>query len=238
MDPITFYCAICCGLERIPTVVGRSAVVSTLTNNSEQQSVAYPGILRGTGHCTERAQAYFMGGGRHRLATGLYGACLHAELHSKVSGSRVNRVLIYDCVKCGHVSGTPQTGWTPQSQRYRACPECPCAGYATGIIFFLFESCLNFYNWFRVFLRCWIRKWHPFLSIRSGFCVMLLGDNLTLWQNRLHFWHYQLIFVKQPRGNMPICQYSTQSLGVLFAHHMCRGAQPLSWAHMQVDGVT
>ena len=26
----------------------------------------------------------------------------------------------------------PQTGWAPQSQRYRACPECPYAGYATG----------------------------------------------------------------------------------------------------------
>ena len=29
---------------------------------------------------------------------------LHAELHSKVSGARVGRVLIYVCVKCGHAS--------------------------------------------------------------------------------------------------------------------------------------
>ena len=27
---------------------------------------------------------------------------------------------------------TPQTGWAPQRQRYRACPECPYAGYATA----------------------------------------------------------------------------------------------------------
>ena len=37
----------------------------------------------------------------------------------------------------------------------------------TGQQFFLlFECCLDFYKWFRVFLHCSIRKWHPFLSIR------------------------------------------------------------------------
>ena len=38
-----------------------------------------------------------------------------------------------------------------------------------GNNFLLFECCLDFYNWFRLFLHCWIRKWHPFLFIRSGF---------------------------------------------------------------------
>ena len=54
--------------------------------------------------------------------------------------------------------------------------------------FLLFECSLDFYNWFRVFLHNWIRKWHPFLSIRSGVFVRLIWKkNQILWQNRLHF---------------------------------------------------
>ena len=54
-----------------------------------------------------------------------------------------------------------------------------------GNNFLLFECFLDFYNWFRVFFHCWIRKWHPFLSIRSGFWAF--EKNQIFWQNRLHF---------------------------------------------------
>lgn len=53
--------------------------------------------------------------------------------------------------------------------------------------FLLSECCLDFYKWIRVFWHCWIRKWHPFLSIRSGFCAKLIWKNQILWQNQLHF---------------------------------------------------
>ena len=56
-----------------------------------------------------------------------------------------------------------------------------------GKNFLLFECCLDFYNWFRVFLNSWIRKWHLFLSIRSGFFARLFEKNQIFWQNRLHF---------------------------------------------------
>ena len=49
-----------------------------------------------------------------------------------------------------------------------------------GKIFLLFESCLDSYNWFRLFLHCWIRKWHLFLSIRSGFFERLIWKKSNL----------------------------------------------------------
>ena len=61
---------------------------------------------------------------------------------------------------------------------------------------FSFEYCLDFYNWFRGFLHCWIRKWHPFLFIRSGFFVRLIWKKSDLLTKSIAFlWHYQLIFV-------------------------------------------
>ena len=63
-----------------------------------------------------------------------------------------------------------------------------------GNNFLLFECCLDFYNWFRVFLHCWIRKWHPFLSIRSGFFARLIWKKSDLLIKSI-MWHYQLIFV-------------------------------------------
>ena len=53
---------------------------------------------------TLRGACLLMGDGHHKLATGLYSAFLHAELHSKVSGAHVDRMLIYVCVKCCHGS--------------------------------------------------------------------------------------------------------------------------------------
>ena len=54
--------------------------------------------------------------------------------------------------------------------------------------FLLFDCCLDFYNWFWVFLHCWIRKWHPFLSIMSGYFARLIWKKIQIfWQNRLHF---------------------------------------------------
>ena len=65
-----------------------------------------------------------------------------------------------------------------------------------GNNFLLFECCLDFYNWFRVFLHCWIRKWHPFLSIRSGFVLSWFEEKTDLVTKSITFlWHYQLIFV-------------------------------------------
>ena len=75
-----------------------------------------------------------MGDGRHKLATGLYGA-FHAELHNKVTGARVGRVLIYVCIKCSHADPPPQPAdWmgAPKPKAYRACPECSYAGYDTA----------------------------------------------------------------------------------------------------------
>ena len=64
-----------------------------------------------------------------------------------------------------------------------------------GNNFLLFEFCLDFYNWFRVFLHCWIRKWHPFLSIRSDFCDNLIWKKSDLVTKSITFlWHYQPIF--------------------------------------------
>ena len=58
------------------------------------------------------------------------------------------------------------------------------------------KCCLDFYKGFRVFLHCWIRKWHPFLPIRSGFCAKLIWKKSDLVTKSLtFFWHYQLIFV-------------------------------------------
>ena len=65
-----------------------------------------------------------------------------------------------------------------------------------GNNFLLFECCLDFYNWFRVFLHYWIRKRHPFLSIRSGFFASLIWKESDLLTKSITFlWHYQLIFV-------------------------------------------
>ena len=65
--------------------------------------VAYAEILKGTGHCTEGRMLI---GGRWapQIGNWLIRRFWHAELHSKVSGARVGRVLIYVCVKCGHTS--------------------------------------------------------------------------------------------------------------------------------------
>ena len=64
--------------------------------------------------------------------------------------------------------------------------------------FLLFECSLDFYNCFRVFLLCWIRKCHPFLSIRSVF-FFLRGwfekKSDLLIKSIKFLWHYQLIFV-------------------------------------------
>ena len=65
-----------------------------------------------------------------------------------------------------------------------------------GNNFLHFECCLDFYDWFRVFVHYWMRKWHPFLSIRSGFVPRWFEKNQILWQNRLHFcgiisWFFQ-----------------------------------------------
>ena len=49
-----------------------------------------------------RGACLLMGSGRHILATGWYGAFLHAKLKSTVSGARVGRVLLYVCSKCDH----------------------------------------------------------------------------------------------------------------------------------------
>ena len=65
-----------------------------------------------------------------------------------------------------------------------------------GNNFLLFEYCLDFYKWLRVFLHSWIRKWHPFLSIRSGFYAKLIWKKSDLLTKSITFlWHYQLIFV-------------------------------------------
>ena len=65
-----------------------------------------------------------------------------------------------------------------------------------GNNFLLFEGCLDFYNWFGVFLHCWIRKMHPFLSIRSSFTARLIWKKSDLLTKSNKFlWHYQLIFV-------------------------------------------
>ena len=52
--------------------------------------------------------------------------------------------------------------------------------------FLLFECCLDFCNWFWVFLHCWIRMWHPFLSVRSGFRAEFLKNQIFL-QNLVSF---------------------------------------------------
>ena len=41
---------------------------------------------------------------------------LHAELHSKVSGARVGRVLIYVFVKCGHASSIRRPDGLPEAK--------------------------------------------------------------------------------------------------------------------------
>lgn len=63
--------------------------------------------------------------------------------------------------------------------------------------FLLFACCLNFCNiLFSVLLHCWIRKWHQFPSIRSGFCAKLFKKKSNLVIKVIAFlWHYQLIFV-------------------------------------------
>ena len=65
-----------------------------------------------------------------------------------------------------------------------------------GNNFLLIECCLDFYNWFKVFLHSWIRKWDLFLSIRSGFFARLIWKKSDLLTKSITFlWHYQPIFV-------------------------------------------
>ena len=64
--------------------------------------------------------------------------CLHAELHSKVSGARVGRMLIYVCVKCGHASpirrldGHPKAKGTGHDLNARRLGTPLGAGGGTG----------------------------------------------------------------------------------------------------------
>ena len=65
-----------------------------------------------------------------------------------------------------------------------------------GNNFLHFQYSLDFYNVFKVFLHCWIRKWHPFVSIRSGFCDNLIWKKFEFSAYSIKFsWHHQLIFV-------------------------------------------
>ena len=63
--------------------------------------------------------------------------------------------------------------------------------------FLLFDCYLDFYNWFRVFLHCWIRKWHMFFSIRSGFVLDWFEKKKSdfVTKSITFLWHNQLIFV-------------------------------------------
>ena len=78
-----------------------------------------------------------------------------------------------------------------------SCPRHCDRGLITlGNNFLLFKCCLDFYNWFSVFLHCWIRKWHPFLSIRSGGVRAWFEKKSDLLTKSITFlWHYQQIFV-------------------------------------------
>ena len=70
-----------------------------------------------------------MGGGRHNLATGWYGIfCMQGYI-----ARFLGLVLLYVCVKCSHVFALRRLdGRLKAKSRYRACPECPYAEYATG----------------------------------------------------------------------------------------------------------
>ena len=117
--------------ERRPDTVDRIQWNArwTAITHSQGTSVAYPGIFKGTGHCIA---------GRI-LSDGRWSPQIGDWLIRRFFACRVAqqgfwgscwRVLLYVFLKYGHVSAL-RTGWAPQSQRYRACPECPHAGYAT-----------------------------------------------------------------------------------------------------------
>ena len=97
---------------------------------AELRPVAYPGILKGTGHCT-KGRMFIDGRWAPQIGNWLIRRFFHAELHSKVSEVRVGRVLIYVRVKCDHASPIRRLDGCPNANGQR-CPECPYVGYATG----------------------------------------------------------------------------------------------------------
>ena len=58
-----------------------------------------------------------------------------------------------------------------------------------GNNYLLFECCLDFYNWFRVFFTAELGNGIRFSpSCQGFFCVVDLKKNQIFWQNRLHFY--------------------------------------------------
>ena len=101
---------------------------------TEVYAVAYPVFLKSTGHCNEghmfidERWASQIGNSlirrffAYRVAhQGFWESCwLRSDLRLR---------QVRSCLRI------PQTGWAPQSQRCRACPEYPYAEYATGYMY-------------------------------------------------------------------------------------------------------
>ena len=97
-----------------------------------------------------------------------------------------------------------------------------------GNNFLLFECCLKFYNWFRVFLHCWVRKWHPFLCIRSGFWVMLIWKNRIFWFLLCDLVFNVVILWYETKLRLLLSLVHPRRVSVHVLHTMC-GAQAFSW---------
>ena len=95
--------------------------------------------------------------------------------------------------------------------------------------FLLFECYLDFYNWFRVILHCWIRKWHLFLSIRPGlfFASLIWKKSNPLTKLITFLWYHQLIFVNTYNPKYVFNRKSV--LPITYIDYLIKISIPVNW---------